>query len=65
MPATDSFIGEGLNPTPYAELKAKYDELIFAVSTVFPGESRHETALRYIRVAEDRLAHPSTAQENP
>ena len=30
----------------------KYDELLFAVERKFPGESRHETALRYIRAAE-------------
>ena len=35
------------------ELKQKYDELIFAVGNKCPGESRHETALRYIRRAED------------
>jgi hypothetical protein len=45
------------NPVPdaalsEAESKAKYDELLFAVARRFPGESRHETALRYIREAE-------------
>lgn len=32
--------------------KARYDELIFAVANKYPGESRHETALRYIRAME-------------
>lgn len=30
----------------------KYNELLYAVATVHPGETRHETALRYIREAE-------------
>jgi hypothetical protein len=30
----------------------KYDELLFAVGNKYPGETRHETALRYIRQAE-------------
>jgi hypothetical protein len=29
-----------------------YYELLYAVTQVFPGESRHEIALRYIREAE-------------
>jgi len=35
-----------------AEVKAKYNELIMAVANKWPGETRHETALRYIRQAE-------------
>lgn len=31
-----------------------YAELLYAVEQAFPGESRHETALRYIREAERR-----------
>jgi hypothetical protein len=31
-----------------------YDELLFAVAQKFPGETRHQTALRYIREAESR-----------
>lgn len=34
------------------ERLAKYDELIFAVSQKWPNETRHETALRYIRERE-------------
>jgi len=30
----------------------RYSELLMAVGHKFPGESRHETALRYIREAE-------------
>lgn len=33
---------------------ALYDELIMAVGKVFTGESRHQTALRYIREAEEQ-----------
>jgi hypothetical protein len=38
----------------FEELEAKYNELLFAVAHKHPGESRHETALRYIRQAEYR-----------
>jgi hypothetical protein len=34
------------------ELEEKYYDLIYAVQTKFPDESRHDTALRYIRAAE-------------
>ena len=37
------------------ELAVKYNELLYAVERKFPDESRHETALRYIKQAE-RLA---------
>ena len=33
-------------------VSSKYEELIYAVGNKYPGESRHETALRYIRQAE-------------
>lgn len=32
--------------------REKYNELLFAVARAYPGESRHETALRYIREKE-------------
>ncbi len=35
------------------ELQSKYHQLLYAVKRKFPGESRHETALRYIRAAEE------------
>lgn len=36
----------------YAEIYKKYFELIYAVGEKFPGENRHQTALRYILEAE-------------
>jgi hypothetical protein len=33
-------------------LREKYNELIFAVVKKYPNETRHETALRYIKQAE-------------
>jgi hypothetical protein len=33
-------------------IEEKYNELLYAVGNKFPGESRHETALRYIQQAE-------------
>lgn len=41
------------------EARAKYDQLIMAVSMKLPGETRHETALRYIRRAENQCNSPS------
>lgn len=35
------------------EYKAKYNELLYAVANKYEGESRHETALRYIKEAEN------------
>lgn len=34
------------------ELEAKYNELIMAVASKYPNETRHQTALRYINDAE-------------
>lgn len=41
---------------PPSELQLRYDELLYAVAMKYPGESRHQTALRYIRQAE-RQSH--------
>ena len=42
-------------------LAAKYDELLFAVGMKHPNETRHETALRYIRQAENSPHAPEAA----
>ena len=34
------------------ELQEKYSQLLSAVERKFPGETRHETALKYIRQVE-------------
>lgn len=39
-------------------VRDKYQELLFAVSHKHPGETRHETALRYIMQAENRMNPP-------
>lgn len=41
------------NPAPIPEVEAKYNELIMAVGRKFKGESRHATALKYIRQMEE------------
>lgn len=46
------------------ERAAKYDELIYAVGNKYPGETRHETALRYIRQAEESKGGPGDALLN-
>ena len=45
-------------PCEWRDVKEKYYELIMAVATKYPGESRHETALRYIKVAETNKGDP-------
>lgn len=46
------------SPPQHTEcLEAKYMELIMAVGNKYPGETRHQTALRYIRQAEQSPAH--------
>jgi len=44
----------------FTDLQHKYHELIYAVCRVFPGESRHDTALRYIQEAEKAATHSET-----
>ena len=39
---------------PEPDYKALYNELLCQVAIVVPGESRYQTALRYIREREDR-----------
>lgn len=50
----------GKADTPLAEQHAateeKYHELLYAVGNKYPDETRHETALRYIRGAEQHAA---------
>ena len=42
------------------ELAKKYNELIYMVGNKYPTESRHETALRYIKEAEQHSNEPAT-----
>jgi hypothetical protein len=42
-----------LAPRPEDAVRDLYHELIYAVARAYPGESRHQTALRYIRQAEE------------
>jgi hypothetical protein len=44
-------------------LRKDYYELIYEVATVHEGETRHQTAKRYIHERENRA--PSVAQETP
>jgi hypothetical protein len=41
------------------EIENKYQELIMAVGNKYPGETRHQTALRYIKNAEVGENRPS------
>jgi hypothetical protein len=42
-----------------------YHELLYAVARKFRGETRHQTALRYIREAEARASEPGQAKQVP
>ena len=42
-----------------------YGDLLYAVANKFPGESRHQTALRYIRNAEKRSDNATTQEDKP
>jgi hypothetical protein len=44
------------------DYKALHDELLYQVATVVPGESRYQTALRYIREREDRCNTPEVGE---
>ncbi len=46
----------------YFILLDKYNELIYAVERKFDNESRHETALRYIRETENSKTEPQQVQ---
>lgn len=41
-----------LHPLPPDDVVQKYEELLYAVHRKFPDETRHQTALRYIKTAE-------------
>lgn len=41
-------------------MRTLYNELIYAVATKHDGETRHETALRYIRERETRIEGPAS-----
>lgn len=43
------------------EVREKYLELLLAVGNKWPEESRHETALRYIRQAESKPSQESAS----
>ena len=46
-------------------LKAQYDDLILSVGNKYPGESRHETAKRYIHRAERMIGNQASAATTP
>jgi hypothetical protein len=44
-------------------VESKYNELLFAVGSKRLGETRHDTALRYIKQAEDNITYgPAKAE---
>lgn len=43
-------------------LSGKYFELLYAVASKYPDETRHQTALRYIQQAESKNNHPEASQ---
>ncbi len=59
----DAILSALRQPAPRADdaLRAKYEELLYAVSRKYEGEDRHETALRYIREREADINEPARA----
>ena len=55
-----------MNETPapklYGDTFQAYYDLIYAVHTKYPGETRHQTALRYIKEAEAKSNQAATAK---
>ena len=49
---------------PPRDVSELYHELLYAVERCFPGESRHETALRYIRETERRVGEAGSCMQN-
>jgi len=47
----------------HRELERNYNELIMAVARKWPGETRHQTALRYIKDSEGRISMDALAQK--
>lgn len=45
-------------------IKSKYQELIYAVGSKHPEETRHETALRYILDQENRVSDLSCEKDS-
>lgn len=45
-------------------LRSIYNELLYAVASKHEGETRHETALRYIRERESRESSPCVDSSN-
>lgn len=62
LPATSH--SQSVVYVPYRELdrlRSLYNELLYAVERKHDGETRHETALRYIQEAEKALSTPETS----
>lgn len=54
----------GISNDAQMDYKALYFELLYAVGRKYPGESRHQTALRYIRRSEEgKYTEPAASQE--
>ena len=52
------------NHESYSKLAAAYHELLYAVGNIHRDETRHQTALRYIREAESHDPAPASVSEN-
>ena len=48
-----------------AGLEERYNELLFAVGNKYKGETRHQTALRYIRERESASSDAASAVKEP
>jgi hypothetical protein len=51
-------------PGKVKRLRILYNELLYAVAGKYAGETRHETALRYIREREERAGEAGSCKQN-
>ncbi len=61
-----SCLGSHGSPEPDGLFKIKelYEELIMAVASKYQGETRHETALKYINQAEEGRSRPAKQEKD-
>lgn len=52
-----------MSDTSEQDIESLYHELLFAVASKYPDETRHQTALRYIRQSEEGLISKNELRE--
>ncbi len=58
----NKLVKNGLQEDKWISVEKKYNELIMAVESKYPNETRYETALRYIKQAEMPRSYTGNAK---